>query len=273
MKHYKLIITLVILLLLVACGNQKSQQALDAEMAIAAIGEIDLNSEEKIKYAEKLYSVLTETEKAQVENRLQLIDAREVYDKLASDTCRKLARNVLFELDSAGRMCSINVEYIGRAWYFGIHGDSNNLIKYFHEDEDIIGYYASEVGFGKDRVKTALDKLKYRPRLLYYDNGTGNAYYRCVLVAVQIMEDANLYEPCKELMILATQNLQEIREKFPNYEYLADLELYFGVVANFYEFTKSPSGSYSALSATVSGFENDMQTYSVTLGSKINTGK
>lgn len=48
-------------------------------------GEVTLESEEAIRYAEKLYGILTDKEKESIENRIVLADARETYDRLVRE--------------------------------------------------------------------------------------------------------------------------------------------------------------------------------------------
>ena len=75
-------LVLVIVMLLSLCGCGKTDAAIAAEEAIAAIGVVTLDSEEAIAYAEKLYGILTDNEKESIENRLELANAREEYERL-----------------------------------------------------------------------------------------------------------------------------------------------------------------------------------------------
>lgn len=75
------VLALIMVLGLVGCSI-KSNAAIEAEEAIAAIGEITIDSSEAISNAEKKYNILTENEKETVENRLDLVNAREEYENL-----------------------------------------------------------------------------------------------------------------------------------------------------------------------------------------------
>ena len=79
-----LILSVIIVLLIGGCG--KSEAVKKTEDAIAAIGTITLESEGAIIDAEKLYNILTDKEKEQVSNRLVLVDARDEYEKLVTET-------------------------------------------------------------------------------------------------------------------------------------------------------------------------------------------
>ena len=78
-------LVLVIVMLLSLCGCGKTDAAIAAEEAIAAIGVVTLDSEEAIAYAEKLYGILTDNEKESIENRLELANAREEYERLVQE--------------------------------------------------------------------------------------------------------------------------------------------------------------------------------------------
>ncbi len=80
-KIISILFVLILVLSLISCG--KSKDAAAAEKAISEIGEVTLDSEESILNAEKLFNILTDKEKESVENRIDLINARETFDKLA----------------------------------------------------------------------------------------------------------------------------------------------------------------------------------------------
>lgn len=79
-KWLTLLLVVILSLLLVACGKSDAVKA--TEEAIAAIGTVSYDSIDLIENAEKLYNFLTDSEKEKVGNRLDLVDAREAYDKL-----------------------------------------------------------------------------------------------------------------------------------------------------------------------------------------------
>ena len=75
-----------IILLLTLCGCKKTNAEIEAEKAITAIGQVTIESEEAICYAEKLYSILSDREKESISNRLDLANAREEYDRLLRES-------------------------------------------------------------------------------------------------------------------------------------------------------------------------------------------
>ena len=69
--------------LFVGCG--KSEIVKTTESAISDIGEVSVDSKEKIEIAEGYYSALTDKQKEQVENVSKLVEARNVYDRLVKE--------------------------------------------------------------------------------------------------------------------------------------------------------------------------------------------
>ena len=93
-KVISLFLVIVMCLSLVACGKSEAVKA--AEEAIAAIGEVTVDSGEAIANAEKYYNILTDAEKAEVENRMALVDAKEAFEKVRGEiiqTQRKPMKN------------------------------------------------------------------------------------------------------------------------------------------------------------------------------------
>lgn len=77
-----LILALVMILSLAACGEKKSQAATDADGIIDAIGEVTLDSGATIEAAESAVSALSDEERETLTNLSVLTAAREQYDAL-----------------------------------------------------------------------------------------------------------------------------------------------------------------------------------------------
>lgn len=82
-KIVALVLALSMVFALCACGKSETVKA--AENAIDEIGEVTENSEAAIINAEKIYNNLTDNEKEQVSNRMELFNARESFDSLWLD--------------------------------------------------------------------------------------------------------------------------------------------------------------------------------------------
>lgn len=77
---------LLIMMLLVGCGPKKSDEVKILEKKILNLGEITLESLEKIEELENLYSALSEEDKVTLETYNKVINARETYDRLVLDS-------------------------------------------------------------------------------------------------------------------------------------------------------------------------------------------
>lgn len=113
------LLAVIMCMSLVGCG--KSKAAKEAEAAIDAIGEVTLDSGEAIAYAEKLYGILTDDEKADVENRLTLVDAKEAYAELQGKVIYDNALKSYEKLNEVAALCVDGMDDIYGAWYFGIY--------------------------------------------------------------------------------------------------------------------------------------------------------
>lgn len=91
MKRVRIVLLLVLSLLLVltACGKSKVVQ--EVESLIDSIGEVTLESGDVIEKAENLYAILSDKEKASVDNRIELVDARNTYDRLVEKNKAEIA--------------------------------------------------------------------------------------------------------------------------------------------------------------------------------------
>ena len=75
--------------MLIGCG--KSAGVKTAEEAINNIGEVTLSSKDAIDTATRMYEILTDNEKATVDNRATLVTAKAQYEKLVADEEARIA--------------------------------------------------------------------------------------------------------------------------------------------------------------------------------------
>lgn len=78
-KSITLILCAIMLLALCACGKSEAVSA--TENAIKEIGEVTVDSGDAIAKAQKLYGILTESEKEKVGNRMALFEAQDAFMK------------------------------------------------------------------------------------------------------------------------------------------------------------------------------------------------
>ena len=76
---------LVLAIMLSACACGTSSAVKNAREAITAIGTVTLDSLNDIEYAEKLFNILTDNEKEKIDNRIDLVNAREEYEALVAN--------------------------------------------------------------------------------------------------------------------------------------------------------------------------------------------
>lgn len=121
-KVIALLLVLVLALTLCACG--KSQAVKDVESAIKAIGEVSLESNDAILKAERLYDNLTDSEKAKVENKAMLVEARFAYDRFYNDKVYSIAKEAYELLCEAEKLYCYQVKNL---YDTGTFGKNNNL--------------------------------------------------------------------------------------------------------------------------------------------------
>ena len=111
-----LLLCAIMLLSLCACGKSEAVSA--AENAIKDIGEVTADSGDAIARAQKLYSILTESEKEKVSNRLALIEAQDEFKELQGDVTYTSANEAYEKLNEAAELCISGMKSIYGAWSY-----------------------------------------------------------------------------------------------------------------------------------------------------------
>lgn len=111
-----LLLCAIMLLSLCACGKSEAVSA--AENAIKDIGEVTAASGDAIARAQKLYSILTESEKEKVSNRLALIEAQDEFKELQGDVTYTSAKEAYEKLNEAAELCISGMKSIYGAWSY-----------------------------------------------------------------------------------------------------------------------------------------------------------
>lgn len=267
-KIVTVIIALFMCVSLVSCG--KSEPVKQAENAIAAIGEVTIDSEETIKSAEKLYNILTDSEKEKVENRMTLIDAREAFDSLKEEALKKEdeskkkeifdnAKKAFNKISEAEEICENGMHDVHKAWHFGIYDASDydaftvltplcqELRLTEKEVEAGLEAFAEAIGRNALYLKVDLtldDAMSYCTNLIVFSYAARGD--------IDIID--NNLEEAKEL-------LQKLTTEYQDYEYYPKLKDYYAKVSSYAEFFKSPSGSFDQLADTINDYENNIRTY------------
>lgn len=113
-KSITLILCAIMLLALCACGKSEAVSA--TENAIKEIGEVTVDSGDAIAKAQKLYGILTESEKEKVGNRMALFEAQDAFDALYGDVTYESAKTAYTELHDAANLCISGMKSIYNAW-------------------------------------------------------------------------------------------------------------------------------------------------------------
>ena len=194
-KILSIIVCSVLLLSLVGCV--KSDAAKNVDELIAGIGEVTLESEEKITSAEEAYEALTDKEKGQIENKNNLDEARNKYNILLEEKKAKEEEEKLKKLEDAisvmGEATLDNLETIETVW------EEYNLLS-TEQKEKISNAKIIEDAMVKleqlkeEKANTILGKMRneedrvrglnfYYPKAYkFYSNGSWAADVRCFVL-------------------------------------------------------------------------------------------
>lgn len=252
-KAICLLLALVMALSLCACGKSKAVKA--AQDAIGEIGQVTMDSGEAIKNAEKLYSILTEAEKAKVNNRLDLVEARETYDSIVSKAVYENAYQAYEKLMEAADLCIDGMDDIYNAWYYGIYEVDR------HKHAPAAGL-AGELNFSfsvKD-MEAACKDLGIQESALLSD------WQYSLRVVIRAHATRGTYDTLDSLMGEANDILQELTATYGDYEYYPKLKEYYAKVSSYVDFFRSPSGSFNQLADTINDYENNIRTYQADVG-------
>lgn len=252
-KIISMLLVIAMCLALAACGKSKSAAVKSAEDAIAAIGEVTVDSGEAIANAEKLYGILTDAEKAEVENRLVLVEAQEAYETVRGEIVYKNAKEAYEKLKEVSVLCVEGMDAIYGAWYFGIYDAEDS----YSFDYDL----AVEVsGFTSDDIEAARESLGISEDLAGSD---WNFSLWIIQEAITMKGD---YDTISANMTEAENVLQALTNEYDDYTYYPKLKEYYAAVKSYVEFFTSPSGSFNQLVDTVNDYENKIRTLESDVG-------
>jgi len=243
-----LAIFMVVVMVLSLCSCGKSKDVKAAEDAINAIGEVNVNSEQSIIKAEKLYGLLTDVEKSNVENRLVLIEAREAYDKLKKQMVEEKASSAYKKIQIVADMCINGMDDIYGAWYWGIYKSRD--VSYI---ELVFSSLSQETpSLSSSDLKEAADSLGYSSYLV-----KSNWQY-ALWTTETAQKNRGDYDKVRNYLSEAQSIIQEI-SRIDSNEYSVKLKNYYSSVSAYADFFLSPSGNFSQLADTISEFEQSIK--------------
>ena len=271
---------LVLLLCLSFCACGKSEAVIAVEEAISNIGEVSIESGETIARAQKLYDILTDKEKSQVENRLVLADAAEAYERALESEKERIRlenystiKGIYSELKEAYEIVDQHGTDLYTAWQLGIHekekfkgANLNGSMKYldsklFLEYEDLIdgAAYALIVNvYGSDwNEKTEQVKQNNRDAV-----ATGTLFYMAsnniTAACVCTVSGAYLLNGSVESINTALNNYCLVKADLSaNDEFVAEmaqLEQMYVAIKSYLDYCQNPTGSFNSASDTINDY-------------------
>ena len=243
------LVAALMMTLLAGCG--KSQAVKDAEAAIAAIGEVTADSLETIEKAERLYGFLTEEEKAAVENKTLLAEARYAYDSLQKDTLRDMAKEAYELIRNAAEIYIFNAHGLNAAARFGETARAMTM------DKDFCKRYAeascSVLGYPQLTEQEVQDALDY----YYEEKGlSGNMKadkFFCMSLFNRALVFIRGYK-APDVLEKAGVILLELQEADTGEKYYPLLKEYFDFAATGNDFNMNPNNFTQWIGEFQSGY-------------------
>jgi len=263
-KILAVLLALIVCLVLCACG--KSKPVKEAEAAIAAIGEVTIDSGDAIENAEKLYGILTDTEKAKVDNRMALVDAREDFDELLSEVVYQNAKDAFEKLNHVADKCIAGMDSIYGAWHFAIYEASDVYgtdpsTFYYKMALDVPNFSSDDLESAADIYAKALsDRLGFTRSTKDLVSISKKDFNYCLYVVETALDEAGYYDSLEKNMADAEKTLQALTNTYDDYTYYPKLKAYYSSIKSYTDFFISPSGSFNQLADTVNDYENSIRT-------------
>lgn len=251
-------ITLIITTLLCSAlltGCFKSEAVKSAEAAIFAIGEVTIESREAIIQAEKLYNILTDSEKSDVENRLTLVEARETLNTLLEEAAHAKAKEAFEKLNSISDVCEAGMDDVYGAWYFGIYDsdDTKGSLMFLMMSFETPNLSSTQ-------LQEAATSMGYTGYSLV-DN-----WQKCLWVAEKAIEQSGAYDTVKTGLSEVQTMLQELTSVYGDEKYVPKLQEYYAAVTSYADFFTNTTGSFNQLQTTINDYENSILTIKSSVG-------
>ena len=247
-KSVAIALVLCMTFMLIACGKSKDVQTV--EDAINAIGEVTLESESLIKNAEKLYGILTDSEKSSVSNRLTLVEAREKFDELRMQKVYENSELVYKKLNEVVEICMYGMDVVYDAWSWGIYEADKYKINNASSQTTFIGL-ALKTGISVGDLEAAgysADQIK-------------SDWRYAVFTVEGALSKLGYYDAVKQKMSEAQSILQELTTTYGDYTYYPKLKDYYVAVDSYATFFLEPTCSFDQLLDTINNYEKNIRTY------------
>ena len=229
-KTIALILCAIMLLSLCACGKSEAVSA--TENAIKEIGEVTVDSGAAIAKAQKLYGILTESEKEKVGNRMALFEAQDAFDALYGDVTYENAKEAYTKLSEAADLCISGMKSIYNAWNQTLSSADMNKFGQFRVDTMALRR-ASGV---EDRWIMAGEDA------LGIEHGSWVDWSYAGYIVKAALEAQGVYDTVNTDMSDAGEIIRNLSENEDS-TYYPKLNDYYSAIYSYVDFFKNPTGN------------------------------
>lgn len=275
MKNILSVLCALILLCLAGCGKTEAVKA--AELAIEGIGSVSIESGEAIEHAQKLYDILTDDEKAMVDNRILLAEAVESYEQILAEQARNTLEAAYDELSKAYDIADRFGSDLYEAWRVGIQdkeqfkgANLNGSLKFlasnlFLSYDDLLEGACcaySDMWGGDWNEKPDEDKQKIRDTIatgtLFYFS-QNNIYVSCVNCVRFGYELNGSTAEADECIMKAGTAIASIDKSLVDERLLDSFEELKSSLLSLLEFCMEPTGSFNQCGETINDYRNTIR--------------
>lgn len=280
-KIIALVVAMTISLSLCACG--KSQAVQNVETLISDIGDVSLDSKERIDAAQQAYDALSAEEKAKVENLSLLLDGQTAYRELEKQEAEKLVYS------------NATTAYISiaRAWVF-VDQMGNDLYNIWHgcvwkKDElskQGIQFFVDNTSLTEEEVVTGLAARnylqgEYSTTGVKWNDLSATDQERHKTLIVNLFEKAvrsrqvpdttdalygvvNAFKlngdmyTAQDALETAKQAMKELPE---DYLYYNELKGFYTTTSSLVDFCSTPSGNFNQYQILLNDYRKDARNY------------
>ena len=176
-------------------------------------------------------------------------------DPLAKDKQLAICESIIKDLEILETACRVQTMAYRAAWYFAIYDAED-----YYTFEDILAAFSKRIGLDSDYVLQAT--IDYLESLgMETTKGYGTAALRTTSGALAITQRAmelkhNMSYMCEAVVDEVVSFFGQINANVIGERYSQAVLNYGNVMLNYYEFAKSPSGSYNSYTADMNEYES-----------------
>lgn len=111
-----------------------------------------------------------------------------------------------------------------------------------------------------DSDKTdALEEAKYL--FTYFFENMDSSFSLCVELVINAYTERGDIERAENYLSTAKSQMKDMSEKYSDYEHYPALKGYYTTTSSFFDFCKSPQGSFEQLKSTIEDYRNNARNY------------